>query len=257
MNCDQVSTLLEAYVDGDSIDAVAVREIEAHLARCPGCSLKFETLKANAQAIRETALYHKAPEHLLRNIGSIGAVEPKIERPAWDWRPRAWSFANLCVVAAAATIIVITLVGRRGESPRGPFPIDAELVSAHIRSLQANHLFDVLSTDQHTVKPWFQGKLDFSPSVPNLTSSGFPLVGGRLDYIGGRPTAALIYKRGKHIINVFVRPTPSDSETENGTIDGYHIVIWTSKRIEYSVVSDADFAALDEFSNAFRTAISQ
>ena len=133
--------------------------------------------------------------------------------------------------------------------------MESELVASHIRSLQAQHLFDVPSSDKHTVKPWFQGKISFSPEVPNLTSNGFPLLGGRLDYIAGQPAAALVYGRGKHAINVFVVPMTtnvhSNGDEEEG---GYHVTHWAEHGLDYWVVSDTDKENLDLFGRAYRAA---
>jgi len=141
----------------------------------------------------------------------------------------------------------------RPASTRGDV-IAAEVVNSHVRSLMANHLFDVQSTDLHTVKPWFLGKLDFSPPVVDLATSGFPLVGGRLDYVGGRPVAALVYQRQKHTINVFVSPAGGDPSTDNvvSTVRGFNLLHWIHNGMSFWAVSDLNSAELGEFATALQ-----
>jgi len=133
--------------------------------------------------------------------------------------------------------------------------IEREVVSSHIRSLMANHLTDVASTDQHTVKPWFNGKLDFSPPVSDLATSGYPLIGGRLDYLRGRPVAALVYQRRKHLINVFAWPDEgvADAETPPRTQQGYHIIHETHGGMAYWIVSDLNSDELSSFGKLLAT----
>jgi len=240
MKCDQVTEHLEAYADGEFIDAVLARDIQAHLSDCPSCRQELEALKKLRSVVREKSEYHAAPYRLYQSIASIGVEAPQSLRR--DRRQLIWSFANLAW-SAAALFLAIFFWPKYSPGPS----LEAELVAGHIRSLQASHLFDVPSSDRHTVKPWFQGKLDFSPDVPNLASDGFPLLGGRLDYIGGHPAAALVYARGKHTINVFVLPLSPSSATSDQ--DGYHIVRWTEHNLTYFAVSDTD--ALTEFRDRF------
>jgi anti-sigma factor RsiW len=244
VNCDQVKTVLDAYADGEFLDAIRIREVEAHIASCPECANQLAAIRLSRKSVQEGATYFRAPEHLRRNVAAIAV--PSIRRAPVDRRQMIWSLINLSWSAAAALVVIFFLAGRSSTKS-----LQAELVSGHIRSMQASHLFDVASSDRHTVKPWFQGKLDFSPEVPNLAPEGFPLVGGRLDYIAGHPAAALVYSRGKHTINVFVL---SASQITPGAMDqdGYHIAHWTEHGLDYYAVSDTD--ALTEFRERFLSA---
>jgi len=247
MNCDQVCSLLDAFADGE-IDAVRSLEIETHLSGCAECRQRLEVLRATGELVRDKAVYFNAPDRLVLSISGIGAEKPKRSLPRFNRPQVAWFAVNLCASAAAAFLLIMASSTRRPTQS-----IEAELVSDHIRSLQASHIFDVPSSDRHTVKPWFQGKLDFPPDVPNLASAGFPLLGGRLDYVAGHPAAALVYARGKHTINVFVLPisqvsTPSEKSGQGG----YHVLEWTEHGLTYCAVSDTD--ALPNFRDAFLTA---
>ena len=246
MSCEQVSELLESYGDGEFTNAIQAREIQAHLDACSACREKFDAQKRLGSVVREFAAYHSAPDRLLQSIAAIGAVEPERPKRSINRGLLVWSFANLCWSAAALFLVLFFWPGHKpGQS------LVSDLVSGHIRSLQAQHLFDVPSSDRHTVKPWFQGRLNFSPDVPNLASDGFPLVGGRLDTIGGHPVAALVYMRGKHTINVFVMPAVSGSQVSSASQSGYHLIHWSEHGLEYWAVSDTD--SLPQFRDRFLT----
>jgi anti-sigma factor RsiW len=164
----------------------------------------------------------------------------------------AWAAAAVLTVSVGGGMSLLRLASARGDS------IADDAVNSHVRSLMANHLFDVQSTDQHTVKPWFQGKLDFSPPVVDLASIGFPLVGGRLDYLRGRPVAALVYQRQKHIINVFVSPeeaalpvlTDAFARADVRSVRGFHVRHWIHGGNSFWAVSDLNDAELSEFGRA-------
>lgn len=157
------------------------------------------------------------------------------------------SWAAVTASAAAIAIVTWQLAPRRAEGR-----LSDEVVSSHIRSLMANHLTDVGSSDQHTVKPWFAGKLDFAPVVKDLATQGFPLVGGRLDYIGGRPAAAMVYQRRKHTINVFNRPSAGSSVAKVESTRGYNVVRWTASGMEWWVISDLSRDELETFARMLR-----
>jgi len=235
VRCTDAQTLIESYVDGE-LDLVHTVEIEQHLGDCRICSpMHQDTLELRSR-IREEVPYFRASTDLQRRIMAI-AREKRAETsrsrvPLW-----AWSGAIAAVVLFA--VITVGLVRRASESSREQM-ITQEIVADHLRSLMANHLTDVTSTDQHTVKPWFNGKLDFAPPVNDFAAEGFPLIGGRLDYLDGRPVAALVYQRRLHPINLFVWTAPekyADKATQQ-TRQGYSILFWARDGMTYCAISD-------------------
>ncbi len=235
MTCENARPLVTAYVDGE-LDMVNSLAVEEHLSGCPACARARDAQRELRSALAGGGLRYTAPADLRRKVRAI-APEP---RRAWfsPWLGKAWlapAFAALIVVAGAVWL-----------RPQPERVLGAEITAAHVRSLQAAHLLDVPSSDRHTVKPWFAGKLDFSPAVPDLGDKGFPLSGGRLDYIQGRSVAVLVYLRNKHVINVFVWPG-SSSSGELAT-NGYNVVHWSHGGMTYWAVSDLNETELKEFS---------
>jgi len=208
--------------------------------------------------VREHATRHRASARLRASIVErVAAEEARGGRRAWpsasSWRrawPRAWigaaGFACGALVAAAALLIARPLLdGERG--------LEAELVGSHVRSLMAGHLTDVASSDQHTVKPWFQGRLDYSPPVEDLSAGEFPLVGARLDVLRGQPVAALVYRHRAHTINVFVWPTTAREGLQHGARQGFNVVHWQDGAMQYWLVSDLNAQELDAFAALLRS----
>jgi anti-sigma factor RsiW len=253
MVCGDDGRLLQGYFDGE-LDLVRTVEFEDHLKSCPDCTEELREQQILRQSLRSPNLYERAPESLRARIQAQlpgTKVQPKIismqRRPVLEW---------LAVAAAIFTAVVlgIRVIPNTGGQRQANL-LAQEIVASHIRSLQPSHLYDVESTDQHTVKPWFDGKLDFSPPVVDLANDGFPLVGGRLDFIGERDVAALVYQRRKHFINVFVWPnsTGSDSTHAVESQQGYNVMRWSHGGFQFWAVSDVNASDLSAFVGLLET----
>jgi anti-sigma factor RsiW len=243
---------LSAYIDGE-LDAGEALDVAAHLAKCESCSTEYTLLLNTVESMRQNLPPLRAPNALReRVVAAIREPVPRRERTfraARSFRPWAAAATMIAMLGAAYGI------GTHASAPSTARAADAAL-TAHVRSLQQGHLTDVVSTDQHTVKPWFTGKLDFSPQVPRLESEGFPLVGGRLDYVSNRAVAALVYQRRAHVINVLTYP----SETRAAVAPhlesqrGYQIANWSASGMTYWVVSDLNADELRTFCSLMREA---
>ena len=245
MTCDEVRGLLSPYADGE-LDAPRAAEVERHLAECPTCAAALEQLRALSGALGDPALYHRAPPEL---PGRVRASLSRAGGRRVAWRP-------LFAAAAAAVLVAVAVWGAiRGPSaPAADELLARDVVASHYRSLMLDkHEVDVESSDQHTVKPWFTGKVDVAPEVKDLSAEGFPLVGGRLDYIDGRRTAALVYRRQKHLINVFVWPSAGKDRAPQALgRQGYHLIHWSDNGRAVWVVSDLNTQELGEFADLLR-----
>jgi anti-sigma factor RsiW len=253
MNCAESEVLLHALIDGE-LDAGHAREVEAHVAICAACAEKLASFRALRKAMSGAALREAAPAHLRSRIEqSLTPPKPAAVRaavPARGFvRPTRRSFfggfalgAGLSAAIAASLILAI-VPNNQGQE------IADDLLSAHLRSLQANHLLDVETSDQHTVKPWFNGRIDVAPPVIDLTAEGFTLLGGRLDYLAGEPVAAVVYQRRKHVINLFIvrhsAAKPAGAAAES--VQGYNIRHWSQNGLDLWAVSDLAGNELDEF----------
>jgi anti-sigma factor RsiW len=250
MNCKEAESLLDAYVDRE-LDVVTSLEIETHLQACPACARVCENHLALRSALHSSQLYFGAPEGLHKRIH--GALLERERQEGGKGRsPLSWWWSSRWLAAAASLAVIAFAVWRVPSvfrPGRAEDLIAREVVSSHIRSLMPNHLTDVPSSDQHTVKPWFNGRLDFSPPVKDLAAAGFPLVGGRLDYLGNRPVAALVYQRRRHLINVFIWPSGRGSEEPERaeSRQGYNLLHWTRAGMTYWVSSDLNRSDLEQF----------
>ncbi len=245
MNCAEIHLLLHAYADGE-LDVVRSLDVEQHLKTCPGCMTKLNSLKSLHAALKESNLAFRAPASLRREVRQI--ARPKVDETKARPFDLQWLWKWLAVGATAVAILAITL-RPLGISPNNQ--LLNEVVSSHVRSLMAEHLTDVVSSDQHTVKPWFAGKLDFSPDVKDFATQDFPLVGGRLDYINGRTVAALVYRHNKHFINVFIWPVQNTNNSQQQAADyhGYHVINREVNGFHYNLVSDMDENGLEQLAD--------
>ncbi len=254
MTCDEAEILLHALIDGE-LDAGHAREVEEHIAGCPHCTAQLAAYREMSKAMAGADLRYAAPPELRRRIeASLPRTEASLPRTrAPNRRSVLKGFAMGSAVSAIAATGLFAIVLRDDDQQR----ILSEVVSAHLRSLQAGHLTDVVSTDQHTVKPWFNGKLDVSPPVIDLTAQGFTLIGGRLDYVDARAIGAIVYRRRSHVINLFVAQTPSTERraAKTETIQGFNIRRWSDRGLNYWAVSDLAADELAEFGEKFEAAM--
>jgi len=244
MNCQQAKPLIEPYADGE-LDAAAILELEKHIHDCPVCALAWRNVQGLKKVLKQDALFFTAPKELRRRVKA--ELHSQVETKSWwDFRNWNWLTAATTSVATACLALLLTVTLNR---PSAQQRLTQEIVSSNIRSLMANHMLDVVSTDQHTVKPWFNGKLDFSPPVKDLAAQEFPLIGGRLDYMGGRSVAALVFQRHKHVINLFIWPAKEkNSKPASFTpIQGYNLIHWSEAEMTFWTVSDLNEKELMEF----------
>jgi len=250
MTCDEAEILLHALLDGE-LDAGHAREVEDHIAGCPNCAAQLAAYREMHKAVAGADLRYAAPPGLRRRI-ETSLPQPQAQTRAPSRRSVLRGFAMGSAMSAIAATGLVAIVLRNDDEQR----ILSEVVSAHLRSLQAGHLTDVISTDQHTVKPWFNGKLDVAPPVIDLTAQGFTLIGGRLDYIDARLVGAVVYRRRQHIINLFVAQT-ADTERHTAkmeTMQGFNIWRWSDRGLNYWAVSDVAADELAEFGEKFEAA---
>ena len=247
MTCDEAKLLLHALIDGE-LDAGHTSEVEAHIATCPDCTAELAAQREMKRVLADASLRYTAPSALRARI------EASLPQPRQQSRRAVLrGFAMGSAVSALAATGLVAIVLRQDDQQR----ILSEVVSAHLRSLQAGHLTDVVSTDQHTVKPWFNGKLDVAPPVIDLTAQGFTLVGGRLDYVDARAIGAVVYRRRQHIINLFVSQTASTERRPptTQTMQGFNCRRWGARGLNFWAVSDIGADELAEFVDKFETAM--
>jgi anti-sigma factor RsiW len=246
--CPDKVLLLQGLIDGE-LDAANAAALEAHLKTCEACDAEFLRLQALSEALAAPGVAHRAPDRLRAAIEAMleaeaaPAVAPRVSRRARAWA--AGGAGGALLAAGFAAMLVLPQVAENG--------VERQLVASHVRSLLASHLTDVATSNQHVVKPWFNGKVDIAPPVPELAAQGFPLVGGRLDYVDGRVVPAIVYSRRLHTVNLFVWPAEGRLLNETRTVqrDGYSLVEWTSGGLRFSAVSDIGLGDLKQFQRAY------
>jgi anti-sigma factor RsiW len=258
MKCDDSRIYLPAYLD-DELDLAESLRVQKHLTECADCRRAQDAQLALRSALRDPDLYAHPSADLSKRIEvavrRAAKADAQSHHSSWFESLRLESFRW---VPAAAALLIVTTIGalfvmNSLRSSHQQF-IASAVLAGHIRSLQADHLVDVPSSDRHTVKPWFQGRLDFSPPVPDLSKLGWTLIGGRLDYVDGRPVAVLVYRRQMHNINVFLWPNhgAADDAIKQQDAQGYQILHWNGAEMTYWVVSDLNNAELIEFGRDLR-----
>ena len=251
MSCTEPKDLVDAYLDRE-LDLAKSLDIEAHLKECTVCSEAYEEGRRLRTILSDGELYFRAPAELRSGIRKSLRHNTKTNprRRSFTWRAMAFG----APLALAATVLLTIIPLQKGRTTNDLL-VD-EIVSGHVRSLMADHLTDVASSDKHTVKPWFDGKLDFSPVVVDLADHGFPLIGRRLDYLGNRSVAALVYGRQKHFINVFVWPSArGDDRSPTLSRHGFNVTHWKTSEMTYWAVSDLNAGELEEFAGLIRTRV--
>lgn len=242
MTCDLARPFLEAYIDRE-LDAPDSLHMEEHLKTCDSCSGLHEHLEALGSAIRAGAPRYRAPDALRKQIQSDLRSTMHARKQLFDWR---WAAIAASVLVSAVAVWQMQLRPHRERETL----IAREIVSSHVRSLMTNHLVDQPSSDQHAVKPWFSGKLDFSPTVKDLDTQGFTLAGGRLDYIDNRSVGAVVYRRRQHVLNLFIWPSSqsSDEAAHSSMVNGFNTVAWKADGMQYWAISDLNQHELELFS---------
>ena len=243
MTCQETKLLIHASADGE-LDLTKSLEIESHLRECNACVLAQEEIRGLGRLMKDASLRFTPSarfENRLRSAVRREANKKPVTQSWWRWSMAA---ASVTVIALAIWAMFVIL-----NRPASETLVAQEVVASHVRSLMAQHLMDVPSSDQHAVKPWFDGKLDFSPPVKDLSQQGFELKGGRLDYIENRPVAALVYQRRQHLINVFVWParSGSTSATQASVSQGYNLIRWNNAGMQWWAISDLNLAELQDF----------
>jgi anti-sigma factor RsiW len=259
---------MDGYLDSE-LDPITSQTIELHLRDCPNCDRAYKTQGSLMRAIGTASPYYNAPaglrERIQFSLREEVAAQPTrdLSQPAQRLSPKPqaaaktvlagtpWNWLALAAAIIFGAIITFNLMPRL--RPGADQLLATQLIASHVRSLMASHLTDVASSDQHTVKPWLDTKLDFAPAVPDLSNKGFPLVGGRLDYLDNRPVAALVYQRRKHFINLFVWPIDSNAAKATKTIShqGFHLLHWADSDFNYWAVSDVNADDLQTFKQGF------
>ena len=250
MTCDGFRRFVDAHVDGE-LDVVRQAEMEAHLRSCAACSRVVAGRRSLGTAVRSSEeLYFRAPARLEQRVRAAARRS--------DRRRLVTPSRIGAALAAAAVLAAAMFLWPPGSDRSWSDRTSQDVVSAHVRSLMPGHLTDVPSSEQHTVRPWFAGKVEFAPPVVDLAADGFALVGGRLDYVAGKRVAALVYRQGAHLINLFAWPAPpraGETAESASSRDGYNMIRWTRSGIEFWAISDVNAAELRRFAALVRSRV--
>lgn len=255
MDCTHARSLVHGYIDGE-LDSESVIAVDQHLQSCLGCKKIYDQYSTLQSTVRKQASYFTAPpalaDRVRANLGLATHAPRKVARPRSNWfQFDQWLQFGTAIATTAAVTWVVAL---QLNSPSLDEAISEQVIAGYARSVLTSHITDVATSDQHTVKPWLSGKLDFSPPVMDLAARGFPLVGGRLDYLDNRPVAALVYRSRQHLINLFVWPyAKSDHAAAMQTLSkhGYYLLHWVDAGMTYWAISDVDPADLKTFAEAY------
>jgi anti-sigma factor RsiW len=246
MNHNRTKSLLSAYADRQT-GPLRRFLLGRHIATCPSCLAELEALQTLRTTLRTTLSVHRAPPALAMRIGS---ALPRHAPPSpRRYRPRFRLVGTAMAGGLAGILLTLTLSMTLTRLSAPPDPMIADVVADHVRSLMADHLTDVATSDRHTVKPWLSARLDLSPRVEDFAAQGFPLVGGRLDYVQGHRAAAIVYRRDKHIINLFVLVSEhhADAPSKQESHNGFNIIRWRMDGLSYIAVSDVEATQLQAF----------
>ena len=258
MDCNEARDLLGAYAD-NALGLADAARLNRHLQGCATCRAELDAIRGLGHALRAQVPYHRAPEALRQRVLAglpQGAAATPLPAPPGartvGWGVRAWANAGMGVIAACALVLAAALWLQR---PTVQSTVAQQVVASHVRALLSGHPIDVISTDEHTVKPWFNGRLDYAPPVVDLASQGFPLVGGRVDYVAARRVAVLTYHAGGHPIDLYLIPTnggPAAPRAQSD--DGYSLATWAVDGMRYWAITDAEAAVLQRFMQDLRSA---
>jgi anti-sigma factor (TIGR02949 family) len=251
LDCQESQSLMTAYIDGELDAATAIR-FAPHLANCKACADAYRNLTALRSAVKTHGIHYSAPEYLRHRIKSALPRAVQHKKPVkFPWAWINFGVATACSFAFAVTLALYMTV------PSAEDMREQEVVASHARSLMVEHLSDVVSTDHHTVKPWFSGKLDYSPTVYTFAEQGFTLVGGRMDFLDQQPVAAMAYRHGLHVLNLFVWPDAEHKDTPQAASSrqGYQLVHWSQDGMRYWAISDMNARELSDFVGLVKTQI--
>ncbi len=242
---EELTLLLNLYLDGE-LDTIGARRLEERLATDPTAAAELAELRTLRQALRADIADDVPPERLRHRVEAM-ARQPRLSERTWSWRALAASMLVGALIAGSSTVGLFSY--RQGEN------VTDEVVASHIRALMAPQPTDVLSSDRHTVKPWFDGRLTFAPEVVDLADKGFPLVGGRVDVVDFQPVPTLVYRLGKHLLSLSAIPGGGSGVAERAaSARGFHTIAWNSNGVLYVAVSDAVPEEVEAFVTAFRSA---